>query len=240
MYQLRPAAERGHSQLSWLNSYHSFSFGEYYDPRFQGFSHLRVINDDSVIAGAGFATHGHRDMEIISYVRQGTLMHQDSLGSREEIQAGEFQLMRAGSGIRHSEFNASASAPVHFMQIWIEPAQRGLAPSYQQRAFATQEGLQLIASPDGAGGSLQVAQDMTLYRWQSGPLDYVLAPGRWALPAAVDGPTEWPRHTPGPWRWPASARARHNTQPAGSGRGAIVRLARGLKPRRRRRLAISL
>lgn len=192
MYQLRPAAERGHSQLSWLNSYHSFSFGEYYDPRFQGFSHLRVINEDSVIAGAGFATHGHRDMEIISYVRQGTLAHQDSLGSREEIQAGEFQLMRAGSGIRHSEFNASASAPVHFMQIWIEPAQRGLAPSYQQRAFATQEGLQFIASPDGAGGSLQVAQDMTLYRWQSGPLDYVLAPGRWLYLQLLTGQLNGP------------------------------------------------
>ena len=136
MQQIRPAAERGHSQLSWLNSYHSFSFGDYYDPRFQGFSHLRVINDDRVMPGAGFATHGHRDMEIISYVRQGTLAH--------------------------------------------------------QRAFATQEGLQLIASPDGADGSLQVAQGMTLYRWQSGPLDYVLAPGRWLYLQLLTGQLNGP------------------------------------------------
>ncbi len=187
MYQIRPAAERGQSRLSWLNSDHSFSFGDYFDPRFQGFSHLRVINEDRVAPGAGFAPHGHRDMEIISYVRQGVLAHQDSLGTREEIPAGEFQLMRAGSGIRHSEFNASTSEPVHFMQIWIEPAQRGLPPSYQQRAFAGQTGLQAIATPDGAAGTLQIAQDMTLYRWQGGPLDYSLAPGRWLYLHLLEG-----------------------------------------------------
>ena len=187
MYQIRPAAERGHSRLSWLNSHHSFSFGDYFDPRFQGFSRLRVINEDRVAPGAGFASHGHRDMEIISYVRQGTLAHQDSLGTREEIPAGEFQLMRAGSGIRHSEFNASSDAPVHFMQIWIKPAQHGLSPSYQQRAFAAQPGLQAIATADGADGTLQIAQDMTLYRWQGGPLDYDLEPGRWLYLHLLEG-----------------------------------------------------
>ncbi|NQD93630.1 pirin family protein [Pseudomonas sp. CrR25] len=187
MYQIRPAAERGQSRLSWLNSHHSFSFGDYFDPRFQGFSHLRVINEDRVAPGAGFATHGHRDMEIISYVRQGSLAHQDSLGTREEIPAGEFQLMRAGSGIRHSEFNASSDAPVHFMQIWIEPAQRGLPPSYQQRAFEQRAGLQAIVTPDGADGTLQIAQDMTLYRWQGGQLDYTLEPGRWLYVHLLEG-----------------------------------------------------
>jgi len=187
MYQIRPAAERGQSRLSWLNSHHSFSFGDYFDPRYQGFSRLRVINEDRVAPGAGFASHGHRDMEIISYVRQGTLAHQDSLGSREEIPAGEFQLMRAGSGIRHSEFNASREAPVHFMQIWIEPAQRGLQPAYQQRAFAAQPGLQAIATADGADGPLQIAQDMTRYRWQGGQLDYTLEPGRWLYLHLLEG-----------------------------------------------------
>ncbi|MEX6501792.1 pirin family protein [Pseudomonas zhanjiangensis] len=192
MHQIRPAAERGHTQLSWLHSYHSFSFGSYLDPRFQGFSHLRVINEDRVAPGAGFATHGHRDMEIISYVRRGTLAHQDSLGTREEIAAGEFQLMRAGTGIRHSEFNASAHEPVHFMQIWIEPAQRGLPPSYQQRGFGAYEGLQAIATPDGAAGTLQIAQDVTLYRWQGGALDYRLDAGRWLYLQLLEGDLSGP------------------------------------------------
>ncbi|MBM7061708.1 pirin family protein [Pseudomonas sp. UL073] len=184
---IRPSAERGRAQLSWLNSQHSFSFGHYYDPRHQGFSHLRVINDDRVAPGGGFAPHGHRDMEIISYVRSGTLAHRDSLGTEEHIQAGEFQLMRAGSGIQHSEFNASSSEPVHFMQIWIEPAQRGLPPSYQQRAFAAQDGLQAVITPDGANGTLQIAQDATLYRWQGSRLDYQPAAGRWVYLQVLEG-----------------------------------------------------
>ncbi|AYC34106.1 pirin family protein [Pseudomonas cavernae] len=184
---IRPSAERGRSQLSWLNSQHSFSFGHYYDPHHQGFSHLLVINDDQVAPGGGFAQHGHRDMEIISYVRSGTLAHRDSLGTEEHIRAGEFQLMRAGSGIQHSEFNASQSEPVHFLQIWIKPAQRGLPPSYQQRAFPRQDGLQAIATPDGADGTLQIAQDATLYRWQGERLDYQPQGGRWLYLHLLEG-----------------------------------------------------
>ncbi|UVE18692.1 pirin family protein [Pseudomonas sp. LS44] len=184
---IRPSSERGHAHLSWLKSQHSFSFGDYYDPRHQGFSHLLVINDDTVAPGGGFAQHGHRDMEIISYVRSGTLAHRDSLGTQENIRAGEFQLMRAGSGIRHSEFNASQSEPVHFMQIWIKPAEHGLPPSYQQRAFPAQDGLQAIVTPDGANGTLQIAQDTTLYRWQGERLDYQPQAGRWIYLQLLEG-----------------------------------------------------
>lgn len=164
MYQVRAAHDRGHTGLAWLQSRHSFSFGDYFDPRHLGVSALRVLNDDTVIPGAGFGTHGHRDMEILTYVTGGTIAHEDSTGNREQVPAGEFQLMHAGSGIRHSEFNASASAPLQFLQIWLLPDQLGGAPGYQQKNFPRVAGLQLVVSPDGADGSLQLRQNARVYR----------------------------------------------------------------------------
>ena len=160
----RAAAERGTTRLSWLDSRHTFSFGDYYDPRHLGVSALRVINDDVVVAGAGFGTHGHRDMEILTYVTEGVIAHEDSTGNREQVPAGEFQLMHAGQGIRHSEFNASPQQTLRFLQIWIQPAQRGGAPGYEQKNFPRVEGLQLVVSPDGRDGSLTIRQDASVYR----------------------------------------------------------------------------
>ncbi|XZG69711.1 pirin family protein [Chitinibacteraceae bacterium HSL-7] len=177
MIDVRKANERGHANFGWLDSHHTFSFGNYYDPEQMGFSHLRVINDDRVMPRAGFDTHGHRDMEIISYVLDGAIEHKDSTGNHEVLQAGEFQLMSAGKGILHSEYNASTSAPLHFLQIWIEPNVTGGAPGYQQKDFGLQPGLTLIASPDGADDSLRIKQDARLYQ-------LILAPGateRWTL-----------------------------------------------------------
>ncbi len=166
MLELRPAAERGTANLGWLASRHTFSFGSYYDPRHSGFSDLLVINDDLVSPGRGFDTHGHRDMEIISYVLEGALAHRDSLGTGSVIRPGEVQVMSAGTGIRHSEYNASRTDPVHFLQIWIIPDRTGLTPGYQQCDFGGPElqgRLRLIASPDGAEGSLVIHQDARLY-----------------------------------------------------------------------------
>ena len=132
MNYIRRADERGHADFGWLDSRHSFSFGEYHDPDHMGFSNLRVINDDTVAPGAGFGTHGHRDMEIISYVLSGAVRHEDSMGNRFVVPAGDVQRMSAGSGVLHSEFNDSDEAPVHFLQIWITPSEMGLAPSYEQ------------------------------------------------------------------------------------------------------------
>ena len=166
MIQVRHAAERGRTDWGWLDSRHTFSFGEYQDPAHMGFRALRVINDDRVKAGTGFGTHGHRDMEILSYVLEGALAHQDSSGGGGVIRPGEIQMMRAGTGVTHSEKNASSADPVHFLQIWIVPDQRGLVPTYGQqpvdrdlarRAFA------LLASRDGRDGSLQVQQDVDLW-----------------------------------------------------------------------------
>ncbi len=159
------AETRGHTRLNWLDSRHTFSFGEYYDPERLGFRTLRVINDDRVAPGGGFATHGHRDMEIITYVLDGALQHRDSLGNGSAIRPGEVQRMSAGTGIQHSEFNASAEAPVHFLQIWILPAERNIAPSYEQRALpaAVRNGLGLIGSRDGRDGSVTVHQDVSVY-----------------------------------------------------------------------------
>src|SRR5436190_10600981 len=156
MITLRPANERGQTALSWLDSRHSFSFGDYYDPDHMGFRSLRVINDDQVAPGAGFGMHPHRDMEIITYVVNGALEHRDSLGTGEVLRPGEFQRMTAGTGLQHSEFNSSQTEPVHFYQIWIIPRQQGLPPSYEQRAFPVEERLdrlRLVASPDGREGS---------------------------------------------------------------------------------------
>ena len=166
MLEIRPAAERGLANFGWLYSQHSFSFGSYCDPQHMGFSDLLVINDDRVRAGRGFDTHPHRDMEIFSYVLEGALEHKDSMGTGSVIRPGDVQMMSAGSGVRHSEYNASREEPVHFLQIWIVPDRKGVAPRYQQRHFSAAEKrgkLRLIISPDGADGSLSVYQDARVY-----------------------------------------------------------------------------
>lgn len=166
MIELRAAATRGFADFGWLQSQHSFSFGSYRDPEHVGFSDLLVINEDRVRPGRGFDTHGHRDMEIFSYVLDGALEHKDSMGTGAVIRPGDVQMMSAGSGVRHSEFNASREAPVHFLQIWIVPERKGVAPRYQQRHFAATDKrgvLRLIISPDGADGSLSVHQDARVY-----------------------------------------------------------------------------
>jgi redox-sensitive bicupin YhaK (pirin superfamily) len=166
MQTLRKADERGRADFGWLDSRHTFSFGDYYDPRHMGFGPLRVINEDRVAPGGGFPTHPHADMEIISYVLEGALAHKDSLGTGSVIEPGDVQRMTAGTGIRHSEYNASPTAPVHFLQIWILPDRRGLAPGYEQRSFPAAEKLgrlRLVASRDGRDGSLVVHRDVDLY-----------------------------------------------------------------------------
>ena len=183
---MRRAKERGHGEHGWLDTWHTFSFADYYDPRAMGFRVLRVINEDTVAPGRGFPTHAHRDMEIISYVLEGGLEHRDSLGTGSIIRPGEVQRMSAGTGVRHSEFNASPTEPVHFLQIWIEPAAAGIAPGYEQKAFAeadTRSRLRLVASPDGAEGSLTIHQDARVYttRLDAGrEVSHRLAPGRHA------------------------------------------------------------
>jgi hypothetical protein len=164
--ELRRASERGYADHGWLRSFHSFSFADYYDPQHTGFGPLRVINEDRVQALAGFGTHGHRDMEIISYVLEGALAHKDSMGNGSTIVPGDVQRMSAGTGVRHSEFNENKTGLTHFLQIWIEPALAGLAPSYEQKHFADAEKrgrLRLIASPDGAQGSVKLHQDARVY-----------------------------------------------------------------------------
>jgi quercetin 2,3-dioxygenase len=162
---IRRAADRGRTDWGWLDSRHTFSFGDYYDPRQEGFRSLRVINDDRVQPGGGFGTHGHRDMEILSYVLDGALEHRDSMGTGSVIRPGEIQMMRAGTGVMHSEFNHSKTEPVHFLQIWIVPDRRGLRPAYAQRAFdreAARRGFAVLASPDGRDGSVEISQDALL------------------------------------------------------------------------------
>jgi hypothetical protein len=159
-----PAEQRGHGQHGWLESWHSFSFGDHYDPQKMGFGSLRVINDDYVAPGAGFPMHPHHDMEIITYVLSGSLAHKDSMGNGSVIQSGDVQKMSAGTGIQHSEFNPSADTPVHLLQIWIQPAQRGITPSYAQQSFSVQDKLNkllLIAAPEGA--PIPLHQDVKLY-----------------------------------------------------------------------------
>ena len=166
MIRIRKAAERGHANHGWLDTYHTFSFADYYDPAQMGFRALRVINEDRVAPGQGFGMHGHRDMEIVTYVLSGALEHQDSLGNGEVLRPGEFQRMSAGTGIRHSEFNPSASEPVHLYQIWLLPREQGIQPSYEQNVFAADERqgrLRLVASPDAADGSLAIQQDARIY-----------------------------------------------------------------------------
>ena len=166
MLQIRRSQERGFADHGWLKSYHSFSFANYYDPRFMGWGNLRVINEDRVAPGMGFGTHGHRDMEIISVVLSGELAHKDSMGNVETIPAGDVQRMSAGTGVTHSEFNHSKTAETHFLQIWIEPNQRAVVPSYAQVTVEAAEKsgrLRLIASPNGAEGSLSMSTDARLY-----------------------------------------------------------------------------
>ncbi|EGT3621469.1 pirin family protein [Morganella morganii] len=165
MIYVRPANERGHANHGWLDSWHTFSFADYYDRDFMGFSALRVINEDFIAEGQGFGTHPHKDMEILTYVLGGAVEHQDSMGNKEQVPAGEFQIMSAGTGIRHSEYNPSNDNPLHLYQIWIIPEKTGLTPRYEQRRFDAANGRQLVLSPDARDGSLKVFQDMTLWRW---------------------------------------------------------------------------
>ena len=166
MTAVRKAKDRGTANFGWLDSRHTFSFGSYYDPRFMGFGTLRVINEDRVAPAKGFDTHGHRDMEIVSYVLDGALEHKDSIGTGSVIRPGDVQRMSAGTGIRHSEFNHSRAEPVHFLQIWIEPDRAGITPSYEQKTFSTDDKrgrLRLVGSRDGRDGSVTIHQDVDLF-----------------------------------------------------------------------------
>ncbi len=193
MLTIRRAAERGHTDFGWLDSWHSFSFGDYRDPRHMGFHSLRVINDDRIAAGGGFPTHPHRDMEIITWVLDGALEHRDSLGTGSVIRAGDLQRMTAGTGIQHSEFNASKTEPVHLLQIWLFPEARGLTPSYDQWAFpadARRGQLKLIASHEGREGSLSFRTDASVYAAALSPGDRVtheIAAGRGAWVQVATG-----------------------------------------------------
>ena len=187
------ADERGRADLGWLDSRHSFSFGHYYDPQRMGFGPLRVINDDRVAPGGGFPTHPHSDMEIISYVLDGGLAHRDSLGTGSVIRPGDVQRMSAGSGIRHSEYNASQTDPVHFLQIWIIPERDGLKPGYEQKHFGPESKrgqLRLVGSPDGRDGSVTIHRDVDLYASlldEGGTVTHRVAPGRIAWVQVASG-----------------------------------------------------
>ncbi|HEV3143958.1 MAG TPA: pirin family protein [Gemmataceae bacterium] len=184
MINIRPGTERGQTRLDWLDSRHSFSFADYYDPAHMGFRSLRVINDDRVGPGGGFGMHPHRDMEIITYLLEGSLEHRDSLGTGSVIQPGEVQRMSAGTGIRHSEFNPSGKTPVRLLQIWLLPEKQGLKPSYEQKSFpANGDGLRLLASRDGRDDAVTIHQDVDLFagRLTAGSkIHHALKPGRHA------------------------------------------------------------
>ena len=187
MLQIRRAAERGHFDHGWLDTYHTFSFADYHDPRWMGFRSLRVLNEDRVRPGQGFGTHGHRDMEIVTWVLEGALAHRDSMGNGSTIVPGDLQYMSAGTGVRHSEYNASESERVHFLQIWILPDRGGYAPRYGQTRFPEKERrgrLRLLASPDGADGSLAIRQDARLF-------GAVLEPGKRVTLELHDGRHAW-------------------------------------------------
>jgi quercetin 2,3-dioxygenase len=201
MIRVRRASERGHFNHGWLDTYHTFSFSRYYDPRHMGFRALRVINEDRVQPGRGFGTHPHEDMEIVTYVLSGALAHQDSLGTGSTIRPGELQRMTAGTGIRHSEFNPSDGEPVHLYQIWLLPEQEGLEPCYEQKSFPEDERhnrLRLVASPDGHDGSLTIRQDARLYLATldgSQEVSQGVAPGRHAWLQVLRGGVDLNGHT---------------------------------------------
>lgn len=186
MFRTRPAEARGGGDHGWLNTRHTFSFNDYYDPQYMGFRVLRVMNEDRGQPGQGFGTHGHRNMEIVTYVLEGALAHQDSLGTGAVLRPGECQRMTAGTGIRHSEFNSSETEPVHFYQIWIIPDRQGLRPSYEQRSFPEEERwgrLQVVASPDRRDGSLTIRQDAEVFLASLGAgqqVPHEIRPGRHA------------------------------------------------------------
>jgi redox-sensitive bicupin YhaK (pirin superfamily) len=210
MIKVRPASERGHADHGWLNSYHTFSFADYYDPQHMGFRALRVINEDRVQPARGFGKHPHRDMEIISYVLEGSLEHRDSLGTGSVIRPGDVQRMSAGSGVTHSEFNGSPTEPVHFLQIWLLPEQQGIPPSYEQKTFTpeAQRGrLLLVASPDGRDGSLVIHTDARLYA------------GRLEASDRVELPLAQGRHG---WVQVARGQVQLNGKDLSSGDGAAV------------------
>jgi hypothetical protein len=196
MITVRRSQDRGHYDHGWLDTRHTFSFAEYHDPRHMGFRVLRVINEDRVRPGQGFGTHPHRDMEIVSYVLSGALEHRDSMGNGSTIRPGEVQRMSAGTGVLHSEFNPSASEPVHFLQIWILPERAGLAPGYEQKRFPAEEKrgrLRLLASPDGRDGSVTIHQDARILAaaLEDGEeVRHALAPGRHAWVQVTRGEVE--------------------------------------------------
>lgn len=210
MITIRKSADRGHARHGWLDSRHTFSFAEYHDPRHMGFGPLRVINEDRVEPSKGFATHSHRDMEIVSYVLDGALEHRDSMGTGSVIRPGDVQMMRAGTGVTHSEFNHSATAPVHFLQIWVLPDRQALEPAYAQASFPVEQRrnkLKLVASSDGRDGSLQISQDFAMYASvldAGATVSHELAPGRSA------------------WVQMASGRARIHGKEIAEGDGAAV------------------
>src|SRR5262245_47133519 len=208
MIHIRSADQRGRTRIDWLDSRHTFSFGDYHDPAHMGFGPLRVINDDRVEPGRGFGTHAHRDMEILSYVLDGALEHRDSLGTGSVIHPGEVQIMSAGTGIQHSEFNPSRIEPVHFLQIWIVPERRGLAPRYDQQALALDDGnVHEIASPAPGAGAVKVFQDVSVR----------------AARLSVDSRVVQPlRQGRGVWVQIASGAARLDETPLRTGDGAAV------------------
>ena len=193
MLRVRKSEERGDSDHGWLDTYHTFSFNTYHDPNHMNFRSLRVINEDRVAPGAGFPTHGHQDMEILTYIVDGALEHRDSMGNGEVLRPGEIQRMSAGTGIRHSEFNPSDDEPVHLLQIWIMPEQRGAEPGYEQIAIGqgpTENGLELIATPGGGDGAVHIGQDAKLYRGllpTGATVGQPIAPGRHAYIQVVRG-----------------------------------------------------
>lgn len=193
MITVRPANERGHADHGWLDTYHTFSFANYYDPANMGFRSLRVINEDRVQGGGGFGAHSHRNMEIITYVLEGALEHRDSMGNGSVMRPGDVQRMSAGTGIGHSEYNHSADEAVHFLQIWIKPERGGLTPGYEQRTYTPEEKrgqLRLIASHDGRDGSVKINQDAELYATLLEPgeeVEHRLGAGRHAWVQVVDG-----------------------------------------------------
>lgn len=200
MIEIRNGSDRGHFDHGWLNTYHTFSFGDYQDPKHMGFRSLRVMNEDRVQPGQGFGTHAHRDMEIISYVLEGALEHKDNIGNGSILKAGEFQSMTAGTGVQHSEFNPSRTDVVHFYQIWIIPERRGLEPSYEQRQFNDREKhgqLKLVASRDGRSGSLTLHQDVAVYLCSLDAGEQVthgLGPGRHAWAQLLRGTAQVNAH----------------------------------------------